>query len=99
MQKVGGNMMWGNGFGIGGGWLLGGLVMLLFWGVVIALVAWAFWAFTRRQPGRVDYPPPAQPAPTQAPRSDPALQIAKERYARGELTREQYDEIRQTLGA
>ena len=32
-------MMWGNGFGMGGGWLLGGLMMLLFWVVVIGLVA------------------------------------------------------------
>jgi putative membrane protein len=87
-------MMWGNGFGMGGGWLLGGLMMLLFWAAVIGLVVWAIWAFGRRQSGRVDY----QSAP-QAPQGDRALQIAKERYARGEISREQYDEIRQTLGA
>jgi putative membrane protein len=87
-------MMWGNGFGMGGGWLLGGLMMLLFWAAVIGLIVWAIWAFSRRQPGRVDY----SNAP-QAPQSDRALQIAKERYARGEISREQYDEIRQTLGA
>lgn len=87
-------MMWGNGFGMGGGWLLGGLMMLLFWIVVIGLAAWAIWAFTRRQSGRADYP-----ISQAAPQGDSALQIVKERYARGEISREQYDEIRQTLGA
>jgi uncharacterized membrane protein len=29
---------------------------------------------------------------------DPALDAARERYARGELTREQYEEIVRTLG-
>ncbi len=92
-------MMWGNGFGMGGAWLLGGLMMLLFWAVVIGLTAWAIWAFTRRQTGHVDYSNPPQATARPAPQGDPALQIAKERYARGEITREQYDEICQTLGA
>lgn len=91
-------MMWGNGFGMGGGWLLGGLMMLLFWAVVIGLIVWAIWAFARRQTGHVNYSPASQ-APWPGPQGDPALQIAKERYARGEIGREQYDEIRQTLGA
>ena len=30
-------MWWGDGFGMGGGWLLGGLMMLLFWAVVVGL--------------------------------------------------------------
>jgi putative membrane protein len=92
-------MMWGNGFGMGGGWLIGGLMMLLFWAAVIGLVVWAIWAFSRRQSGRVDYQNASQAASLQAPHDDRALQIAKERYARGEISREQYDEIRQTLGA
>lgn len=92
-------MMWGNGFGMGGGWLIGGLMMLLFWAAVIGLVVWAIWAFSRRQSRRVDYQNPSQVASPRAPQGDPALQIAKERYARGEISREQYDEIRQTLGA
>ncbi len=92
-------MMWGNGFGMGGGWLLGGLMMLLFWAVVIGLIAWAIWAFTRRQTGHINYANTPQAPASQAPHSDPALQIAKERYTRGEISREQYDEIRQTLGA
>jgi putative membrane protein len=92
-------MMWGNGFGMGAGWLIGGLMMLLFWAAVIGLVVWAIWAFSRRQSGRVDYQNASQASSLQAPQDDRALQIAKERYARGEIGREQYDEIRQTLGA
>jgi putative membrane protein len=91
-------MWWGNGFGMGGGWLLGGLMMLLFWAVVIGLVVWAIVAFTRRQTGPANYSNASQVA-SQAPQGDRALQIAKERFARGEISREQYDEIRQTLGA
>lgn len=96
--------MWGDGFGMGGGWFLGGLMMLLFWVAVIGLVVWAIWAFIRRQSGRADYPnasqAPSPQRPTElAPHGDGALQIAKERYARGEISREQYDEIRQTLAA
>jgi putative membrane protein len=90
-------MMWGNGFGMGGGWLLGGLMMLLFWAAVIGLIVWAIWALTRSQQGRVVTQKPQAPARS-APQGDRALQIAKERYARGEISREQYDEIRQTLG-
>lgn len=90
-------MMWGNGFGMGGGWLLGGLMMLLFWSVVIGLVVWAILTFTRRQPGRVDYVSASHATVSQTPLGDRALQIARERYARGEINREQYDEICQTL--
>ena len=92
-------MWWGNGFGMGGGWLLGGLLMLLFWVAVIGLIVWAVWAVSRRQPGRVDYSTASQPPAARAQQSDRALEITKERYARGEISREQYDEIRQTLGA
>jgi putative membrane protein len=70
------------------------LMMLLFWAAVIGLIVWAIWALTRSQPGRVDYSNASQ-----ALQGNRALQIAKERYARGEVSREQYDEIRQTLGA
>ena len=92
-------MMWGNGFGMGGGWLLGGLMMLLFGAAVIGLIVWGIVALTRRQPGRVDYSNASYALASQAPQGDRVLQIGRERYARGEISREQYDEIRQTLGA
>ena len=98
-------MMWGNGYGMGGGWLVGGLMMLLFWGLVIGLIVWAIVAFTRGQSRRPDYPASspgragwsAHDAGDSA-QGDRALQIARERFARGEINREQYDEIRQALG-
>jgi uncharacterized membrane protein len=60
-----------------GGWLLGGLLMVLFWGAVIALIVWAVRAFARTQSVQsrtgVDYEPRG---------SDRTLRIAQERYAR-----------------
>lgn len=82
--------MWGH-HGFGGGWMIfGGLVMLLFWVGLIALAGLAFWAFLRyRQPGG-----PAGPFTSSR---KTALDILKERYARGEITREEYEEIRRDL--
>ena len=81
--------MWGpmmhGGWDLGAGagwWMLGmGLWNLLFWGAIILV---AVWAIKRLSPG----------AAAQGP--DP-MQIARERYARGDITREQLDEIRQAL--
>lgn len=90
-------MMWGHGFdGFGGfGWLgmlFGGLMMLLFWGGLFALLFFAVRSF-------------AQPGSNQGnagstgvrPSDKNALEIVKERYARGEITKEEYDSIRQDL--
>ncbi len=40
---------------------------------------------------------PGQPAPG-TPYRDPVLDLVRERYARGEITKEQYDEMLRTLG-
>jgi putative membrane protein len=74
-------MMWG---WYGGSWwmLFGGIIFILFWAAVIALVFW----FVRRSA--------AGPA---SHGSRPALDIAKERYARGEITKEQFDQIKKDL--
>ena len=60
----------------------GGIDMFFFWGALIALAIWAIIRFTRR-----DYP---------VTHSKP-LDIAKERYARGEITKEQFDQIKRDL--
>jgi len=83
-------MMWWHMAPIGGwgwGWMVGGwLMMVAFWAVIIFLVVWAVRTFAR--------PSGLQQAPS-SPRSP--LDIAKERYARGEITREEFEEIRRTL--
>lgn len=74
-----GHMGWGDGWGYMFG---GGILMLLFWVAVIALIVWLVLAALRRGPaigGRS------------------ALDILEERYARGEIDREDYEARRQDL--
>lgn len=69
---------------------LGFIWMLLFWGGLIILAVWLMGVMF--------------PVNTQSPsdnKSDDqvgARDILDQRYARGELSREQYDEMRQTIG-
>ncbi len=82
-------MMWG---GFGWGWMMvvGMLFMVLFWGAIIALVVWGIRALNR---GGARPEGPNEPLP---PRGR-ALDILQERYARGEITKEQYDAMRKDL--
>ena len=82
--------MWHTGDGMGWWMLWGGLMMLLFWGTVIALIVWAVQAGTRREAG------PSPPPPAGGARQTP-LDIARERYARGELSREEFEQIKKDL--
>ena len=71
-------------YGYGGWWqIVGMLMMAVFWGGIIWLIVWA----VRRSTGggRVE--------------GRNALDIAKERYARGEITREQFDDIKKNLSS
>lgn len=68
--------MWGLGMG------LGGLMMLLFWGVVIVGIV-----LLVRQVGRAD---------SESPREKP-VDVLKHRYASGEITREQFEQMKQDL--
>lgn len=75
-----------NGSTTGWGWAwiaFGWLWMLLFWGGIIALVIWIVRRLTERSEARIDRPSP--------------LEIAKSRYARGEITREAYEQLRNDL--
>jgi putative membrane protein len=77
-------MMWYGGMGL---WMVLGMVlMLLFWVGVIGLVVWGTAALARRYgPGIVGT------------EKGDALGIAKERYARGEISRAQFDQIKSDL--
>ncbi len=84
-------MYWGPGFGWMG-MMFGGLMMLLFWGVLIALAVLAIRAFTRPGDGRL-----GNVNRTVERSEDNALAILKERYAKGEIDKEQYESMRSDL--
>jgi putative membrane protein len=72
------------GYLLGGGWLwmvFGFLFFILFWGAVIWLIVWA----VRKATGH------------KGPPSESALEIAKMRYARGEINKEQFEQIKKDL--
>jgi putative membrane protein len=78
----GGIIMWYMHGGWGGWMIFGGIFMLLFWGGIIALIVWAINRLVRHGGGGSKQTP---------------LDIAKERYARGEITREQFEQIKKDL--
>ncbi len=75
-------MMWWNGWGWGMG--LSMFFGLIIWGAIIALIVWAVIRLTRQGGGAGGGKNP--------------LDIARERYARGEITREQFEQIKKDLG-
>ena len=70
-----------------GGWLVGGLVMLLFWGGLIALVVFTIRALAGAN----------QNKSTKAPSGETALDILKRRYAQGEIDKAKYEAIRRDI--
>ena len=88
LAQDGGHMWDGDGhmWGWGGGWwILMTVMMVLFWAAVIGV---AVWAVTRLA------------GPRSEPRSalDSPLDIARQRLAKGEISEEQFDRLRQKLG-
>ena len=109
LQSAGGGMLVGRGFGAGGGfgvrpfggfgapWLLGvwgiGLfIRALVWGGIIFLAVHLF----RRASASRGYDYPAGDQST-AREDVSAAEILRRRYAAGEITREQYADMRRTL--
>ena len=80
--------MWHSGDGMGWWMVWGGLMMIFFWGAIIAVVVWAVQSLSRRDDG------PAQSGaiPPRTP-----LEIAKERYARGEISRDEFEQMKRDL--
>ena len=74
------------GFGMGG--ILPMILMILFWVGIIALGVWLISGFTSRTRSQ-----PQANLPT----TESALDVLKKRYARGEITKEQFDGIRREL--
>ena len=89
---------WGSHWGMRGpGMLLGGLGMLLLWVVIIGLVVWLVVRLIRSTSSK---PVQSTQAPqlTQTTQPDPVLEILRRRLAAGEITSQDYDELRQKLG-
>ena len=74
---------------MGGAWgWLGGIMMLLFWGLVlVGMVFLIRWLAAAGGKGRQ--------SPTSA--AEVPLDILKKRYARGEISKEQYESMRRDL--
>jgi putative membrane protein len=64
-----------------GMWILGSLMMVLFWGGLVLLVVWAIRAFGGRREGG----------------SDNAVEVLKRRFAAGEITQDEFAKTRRVL--
>ena len=78
-------MGWNGGWGVGG-WLVMSLMMIVVFGLPIALVVWAVWSSSHRDQPTVKAPP--QPD---------ADQVLAERYARGEIDETEFSHRREIL--
>ena len=71
--------MWHDGFGLFGfGWFW----VVLFWGLIIGLIAWLAVRLSKRDGSDL---------------KSNALNIAKERYAKGEISKEEFEQIKKAL--
>lgn len=79
-------MMWPYGYGPGWGWMIGGWVMMLvFWALVIIGIA-ALVRYLSAGSGK-----------TPARETEVPLDILRRRYAAGEITKEQFDEMKRNV--
>lgn len=80
--------MWGNMGSYGWGSMgFGGIGMLLFWGLVIAGIVVLVRGLTRSDAAETGLPKKS------------SLDILRERYARGEIQREEFEQKKRDLGA
>jgi putative membrane protein len=67
------------------GWMFfGGFWMIVFWGAIVALIIWAVIKLSRRED-------------TSSVSKVNALDAAKERYAKGEITKAEFDQIKKDI--
>ncbi|HKK07056.1 MAG TPA: SHOCT domain-containing protein [Gammaproteobacteria bacterium] len=86
MGQYGYEWMPGYGMGYGFGWIFMVLVWALIIVGIVAMVKWVFWDTGARRHRSADTPRRA------------GLQILQERYARGEIEREEYLQKKEDLG-
>ena len=81
-------MMWDGDFGMGGGWIVGSIMMI----VVLALIAVGIVLLIRGVSGRQgdESAGGGQASSSQTPEPGSALRILEERYARGEIDQEEF---------
>jgi len=82
--------MWHTGDSMGWWMLWGGLMMVFFWGAIIALIVWAVQSLSQRDGGQTQRGGATPPVRT-------PLEIAKERYARGEISRDEFEQMKRDL--
>jgi len=82
-------MWWMHGYGYGGWGIAMMVVMMLFWLLILLGIIFFVW-FLVESARRAAGGHPAAPHET-------PLQILQKRYARGEITREQYQEMKREL--
>jgi len=74
--------MWYMHEGMGWWMVFGGVWMVIFWGGLIALTAWGITKLSRRDDS--------------SPKHD-VLDIARERYARGEISQKEFEQLKKDL--
>ena len=74
--------MWYMHEGMGWWMVFGGVWMVLFWGGLIALIVWGITKLSRRNGSTTKHDP---------------LDIAKERYVKGEISGEEFNQIKKDL--
>ncbi len=69
------------------GWMFfGGFWMIVFWGAIVGLIVWAVIRLSRRED-------------TSSVSKVNALDAAKERYAKGEITKAEFDQIKKDISS
>ncbi len=85
------NGLWSGGWW-GGGWMM--IITWVFWLLLIGAGIWLLVTVIRRNSQPQTHPPTPSAS---LPAGDTALEILKQRYARGEITKEEYDDMRRAI--